>query len=99
VVVTSSRSLFKFHVEDLSAAKSGCGLDGSDPESDGHESQLPKSKTTYGNCIERPDRAPTKTLRESASTDPDLVELRNAWPTLPPHLKAAILALASTGCG
>ena len=33
------------------------------------------------------------------SSDPDLEQLRNVWPTLPAYLKLAILALARTECG
>jgi hypothetical protein len=58
-----------------------------------------QKKRTYGKCPERPDRALTKHAREPATTDPDFDKILNAWPTLPPYLKAAILALASTECG
>jgi hypothetical protein len=32
-------------------------------------------------------------------TDPDLARVVEAWPTLPDHIRAAILALASTARG
>ena len=73
-------------------------IDLADPESDGHVAQLPIGKSTYDKWPKRPDRALTKCPGEPAPPDPDLDRLRNAWPTLPPYLKAAILALASTGC-
>jgi hypothetical protein len=31
-----------------------------------------------------------------AATDPDLARVLDAWPTLPPHVRAAILALVAT---
>jgi hypothetical protein len=32
-------------------------------------------------------------------TDPKLAELVNAWPSLPEHIKAAVLALVDAGKG
>jgi hypothetical protein len=36
---------------------------------------------------------PCEPLRE---TDPDLARVATAWPDLPPHIKAAVLALVGT---
>jgi hypothetical protein len=36
-------------------------------------------------------------LAQDKMTDTDLAHLVAAWPTLPQHIKAAILALAATG--
>ena len=38
----------------------------------------------------------TRPLHAAAETDPDLARLVDAWPTLPPHIKAAVLALVAT---
>jgi hypothetical protein len=35
-------------------------------------------------------------LQEAAKTDPDLARVVTAWPDLPPHIKAAVLALIGT---
>ena len=37
--------------------------------------------------------SPCDLLRE---TDPDLARVITAWPNLPPHIKAAVLALVGT---
>jgi hypothetical protein len=68
----------------------------SDPESDRNEFQLTKPKRTYGKSFGRPDRALTKPLAGLVTSDNDLGQVLNAWPTLQPYLKAAILALATT---
>jgi hypothetical protein len=41
----------------------------------------------------------TRPLHTDAETgsDPDLARLVTAWPALPPHIKAAVLALVVTG--
>jgi hypothetical protein len=40
----------------------------------------------------------TKAEKDNTDTqDQGLRRLVDAWPTLPPHIKAAILALAATG--
>jgi hypothetical protein len=36
------------------------------------------------------------TAAPALPTDPDLVRILDAWPTLPAHIKAAILALLTT---
>jgi hypothetical protein len=38
----------------------------------------------------------TLTARLQENADPDLARMVAAWPALPPHIKAAILALAAT---
>jgi hypothetical protein len=35
-------------------------------------------------------------LPESVQTDPDLARVVAAWPDLPPHIKAAVLAMIQT---
>jgi hypothetical protein len=34
-------------------------------------------------------------LAQQAPTDPDLARVLDAWPTLPPHIRAAVLALVA----
>jgi hypothetical protein len=35
-------------------------------------------------------------LAQQAPTDPDLARVLVAWPALPPHIRAAVLALVAT---
>jgi hypothetical protein len=35
-------------------------------------------------------------LPNTVGTDPDLARVIDAWPTLPPHIRAAVLALIGT---
>jgi hypothetical protein len=38
----------------------------------------------------------TAGLQAPAETDPDLVRIISAWPSLPPHIRAAVMALIGT---
>jgi hypothetical protein len=38
----------------------------------------------------------TGRLQAEAETDPDLARVIGAWPNLPPHIRAAVLALVGT---
>jgi hypothetical protein len=38
-------------------------------------------------------------LHKAVPVDPDLVRIVEAWPTLPVHLRAAVLALVGTAGG
>ena len=58
--------------------KSGQG-DGSNP--------LPVNTSGDGDAPHVPQHVPT------ARTDPDLARVVTAWPDLPPHIRAAVLAL------
>jgi hypothetical protein len=50
---------------------------------------------TSGGDTQRPDRALTKPAPE-APADADLTRIIDAWPSLPPHIRAAVLALIGT---
>jgi hypothetical protein len=52
---------------------------------------------TCGNDTLRPDRASTKAAPEPSPADPDLARVVTAWPDLPPHIRAAVLALVQAG--
>jgi hypothetical protein len=43
--------------------------------------------------------APYRALTSALQADPDLARVVDAWPHLPPHLKAAVLALIATAPG
>jgi hypothetical protein len=47
---------------------------------------------------ETPLETLAQTLARNPQIDPDLAHVMDIWPTLPPYLKLAILALANTGC-
>jgi hypothetical protein len=51
---------------------------------------------TSGTDLPRPDRASTKPTAPTFTADPDLDRLIEAWPDLPPHIRAAVLALLGT---
>jgi hypothetical protein len=61
-------------------------------------SELPASARTYAKRSKRPDRALTKPIAKHFSTAPDLARVLNAWPTLPEHIRRAVLALVGTAC-
>jgi hypothetical protein len=59
----------------------------------------PVSRVRIGKREKRPDRALTKPNSQTPEIDPHLARLVAAWPTLPEHIRGAILALVDTAKG
>jgi len=55
--------------------------------------ESPQGSTPIGGCVEP---TPALTRRLHTTADPDLARVVAAWPALPPHLSAAVLALVAT---
>jgi hypothetical protein len=58
--------------------------------------ETPELAKTSGKCSTRPDRALTKPITETFSTDPDLARIVVVWPQLPEYIRRAILALVES---
>ncbi len=87
----------------LRAIEGGCGqlggegLEGAPPSSFGSGYRQRRDGTT--SAATTSDPAPVSVahqLPKTAAPDPDLARVVTAWPDLPPHIRAAVLALVGT---